>query len=66
MIHELLLYDEKKPLKLSPSPAGWLEFLLGLGMGFLVGNATARAILMRVAGITAEEIKRRIKEKKLK
>lgn len=61
--HELLLYN--KELSLSP-PDGLLELLLGLGLGFVIGNATARAILVKLAGITAEELKRRIRERKRK
>lgn len=49
--------------KLSPSP-GWGSFFVGLGLGFIIFTSLGREMVKTAAGITEEEIRRRMEARK--
>ncbi len=49
--------------KLSPGPS-WGSFFVGLGLGFVIFTRLGRDMVMHAAGLTEEEVRRRIGERK--
>jgi len=57
--------EEVGTKKYSPSPySHWWSFATGLGIGFVIFTSLGREMVKTAAGITEEEVRRRIEARK--